>query len=137
MNAFSQRFDLIEADIPEGIKSLKKGLLLAADYSLITKNLGENRGLCLCRLQAAHSHHYPKQGCYQNGYVCLRGIYDRRKRRMYNAVDVAKYVICYCKQWSRPNRMRGCKFFRRMRKNTRFGGCFFEKSRGNANILVA
>ena len=45
MNAFSQRFDLIEADIPEGIKSLKKGLLLAADYSLITKNLGENRGL--------------------------------------------------------------------------------------------
>lgn len=60
MNAFSQRFDLIEADIPEGIKSLKKGLLLAADYSLITKNLGENRGLCLCRLPAAYSHHYPK-----------------------------------------------------------------------------
>lgn len=39
MNAFSQRFDLIEADIPEGY----------------------NRGLCICRLQAAHSHHYPKQ----------------------------------------------------------------------------
>ena len=25
MNAFSQRFDLIEADIPEGIKIIEKG----------------------------------------------------------------------------------------------------------------
>lgn len=31
MNAFSQRFDLIEVNIPEGVKIIEKGLLPAAD----------------------------------------------------------------------------------------------------------